>query len=101
MPPPAARVALVRASTNSLELCWVPSPTAQCYLLEIQKIEQTPPYNPPGSIITGFVANAKSTTPQKFPIGTNSPYHPTPILTPIEPRPKPIAIPAQIVGKFR
>uniref|UniRef100_A0A1B0CAT5 Fibronectin type-III domain-containing protein n=1 Tax=Lutzomyia longipalpis TaxID=7200 RepID=A0A1B0CAT5_LUTLO len=42
VPPPATRVALIRASTKSLEMCWGAVPTAQCYLLEIQKIDQAP-----------------------------------------------------------
>jgi host cell factor len=40
VPPAASRVQLVRASTNSLELCWTAIPTAQYYILEIQKIPQ-------------------------------------------------------------
>lgn len=42
VPPPAPRVALVRASTHSLELCWAATPTAQAYMLEVQKIENIP-----------------------------------------------------------
>lgn len=36
---------LVRASTNSLELCWAATPTASHYILEVQKIP-TPPSTP-------------------------------------------------------
>jgi host cell factor len=47
VPPAASRVQLVRASTNSLELCWTAIPTAQYYILEIQKIPQpTAPATP-------------------------------------------------------
>lgn len=46
VPAAAARVALVRASTNSLELCWTGTPTAQYYLLEVQKIESEAPPAP-------------------------------------------------------
>lgn len=42
----ASRVSLVRASTTSLEVCWSTTPTAQAYLLEVQKIEQPPPPQP-------------------------------------------------------
>ncbi|XP_055371993.1 host cell factor 2 isoform X2 [Condylostylus longicornis] len=43
VPPAAARVALVRASTDSLELYWTPTPFASAYILEIQKIDTPPP----------------------------------------------------------
>lgn len=46
MPPVAARVSLVRASTTTLEVCWTPTPTAQAYILEVQKIESMPPPQP-------------------------------------------------------
>lgn len=46
VPPTAARVSLVRASTTTLEVCWSPTPTAQAYLLEVQKIEQPPQTQP-------------------------------------------------------
>lgn len=39
----ASRVSLVRASTNTLEVCWVATPTAQAYVLEVQKIETATP----------------------------------------------------------
>lgn len=51
---PAApgRVQLVRASTHSLEVCWTPSPTAETYLLQIQKYEMPPtaPVSPASSV---------------------------------------------------
>lgn len=46
MPPTASRVSLVRASTTTLEVCWSATPTAQAYLLEVQKIEQPPQPHP-------------------------------------------------------
>lgn len=46
MPPTASRVYLVRASTTTLEVCWSATPTAQAYLLEVQKIEQPPQPQP-------------------------------------------------------
>lgn len=43
----------MRASTNSLELCWVNTPTAHYYLLECMKIEPGPlsPTTPTSSSI--------------------------------------------------
>lgn len=38
-PPSPGRVQLARASTNSLEVCWNQLPTADCYLLQIQKYD--------------------------------------------------------------
>lgn len=46
VPPIASRVSLVRASTTTLEVCWNPTPTAQAYILEVQKIEQPPQPTP-------------------------------------------------------
>lgn len=46
MPPTASRVSLIRASTTTLEVCWSTTPTAQAYLLEVQKIEQPPQPQP-------------------------------------------------------
>lgn len=46
VPPTASRVYLVRASTTTLEVCWSATPTAQAYLLEVQKIEQPPQPQP-------------------------------------------------------
>lgn len=43
VPPVSSRVSLVRASTNTLEICWVPTPTAVAYVLEVQKIDQPTP----------------------------------------------------------
>lgn len=52
MPPTASRVSLVRASTTTLEVCWSATPTAQAYLLEVQKIEQPPQPQPAPVTIT-------------------------------------------------
>lgn len=52
MPPTASRVSLVRASTTTLEVCWSSTPTAQAYLLEVQKIEQPPAPQPVPITIT-------------------------------------------------
>lgn len=54
VPPVASRVSLVRASTNNLEVCWVATPTAQAYLLEVQKIDSPPPVQPAVNTATTF-----------------------------------------------
>jgi len=41
-PTPPSRVQLVRAATNTLEICWGAVPTADCYLLQIQKYDIPP-----------------------------------------------------------
>ncbi|XP_078371198.1 host cell factor 2-like [Oculina patagonica] len=47
-PPAPTRVQLVRASTTTLEVCWGSVPTADAYLLQLQKYElpPTPPVTP-------------------------------------------------------
>lgn len=51
---------MVRASTNSLELCWTATPTAQYYLLEVQKIESEAP---PAPLIPISTPSLQSTPP--------------------------------------
>ncbi|XP_046552759.1 host cell factor 1-like [Haliotis rubra] len=41
-PPAPSRVQLVRASTNTLEVCWGSVPTADAYLLQLQKYDLPP-----------------------------------------------------------
>ncbi|XP_015109014.1 host cell factor isoform X2 [Diachasma alloeum] len=41
-PPAPSRVQLVRASTNSLEVSWTSTPSAQYYILQIQKYDMPP-----------------------------------------------------------
>ena len=41
-PSPPGRVQLVRASTHSLEVCWGGVPTADAYLLQVQKYDMPP-----------------------------------------------------------
>eukprot|EP00106_Octopus_bimaculoides_P009069 XP_014776511.1 PREDICTED: host cell factor 2-like [Octopus bimaculoides] len=41
-PPAPSRVQLVRASTNTLEVCWGAVPTADAYLLQLQKYDLPP-----------------------------------------------------------
>lgn len=38
-PPVPNRVQLIRASTSTLEICWVPVVTADAYLLQIQRLD--------------------------------------------------------------
>lgn len=41
-PPAPSRVQLVRASTNTLEVCWGAVPTADAYLLQLMKYDMPP-----------------------------------------------------------
>ena len=88
-PPSPGRVQLVRASTNSLEVCWGTVATAEAYLLQIQKYEVPPPGTPtseaakpatstpgtpstPGMPVRAATPGAvRQTTPQGTPRGTN------------------------------
>ena len=45
-PPAPTRVQLVRASTNTLEVCWGAVPTADAYLLQLQKYDMPPTPTP-------------------------------------------------------
>ncbi|XP_052780267.1 host cell factor 1-like isoform X2 [Mya arenaria] len=45
-PPAPSRVQLVRASTNALEVCWGSVPTADAYLLQLQKYDLVPAQTP-------------------------------------------------------
>lgn len=58
-PPAPSRVQLVRASTNTLEVCWGAVPTADAYLLQLQKYDM-----PPSPAMVPSTA-ATSTTPVK------------------------------------
>lgn len=60
---PAAptRVQLVRASTNTLEICWGAVPTADAYLLQLQKYDMATPATP----LPAVAAAASSVTPPK------------------------------------
>jgi len=50
-PPPPSRVQLVRASTNTLEVCWGAVPTADAYLLQLMKYDM-----PPATVISPSAA---------------------------------------------
>ncbi|XP_053674821.1 host cell factor [Anopheles nili] len=55
-PAAASRVQLVRASTQSLEVCWQAVPSASYYILEVQKIPLAPP--PPPAAASPAAQNA-------------------------------------------
>jgi host cell factor len=55
-PPAPSRVQLVRASTNTLEVCWGTVPTADAYLLQLMKYDM-----PPATVITPTAAAAQPT----------------------------------------
>ena len=80
-PPGPGRVQLVRASTNSLEVCWGAVPTAEAYLLQIQKYEVPPAgaaTNPePASPAPTSAAPATPTTPST-PVRAAKPTTPQP-----------------------
>ncbi|XP_053057859.1 host cell factor 1 isoform X6 [Acinonyx jubatus] len=67
-PPPPARVQLVRANTNSLEVSWGAVATADSYLLQLQKYD-----------IPATAATAASPTPNPVPsVPANPPKSPAP-----------------------
>lgn len=55
-PPAPSRVQLVRASTNTLEVCWGTVPTADAYLLQLMKYDM-----PPATVITPTAAATQPT----------------------------------------
>jgi len=91
-PPAPSRVQLVRASTTTLEVCWGSVPTADAYLLQLQKYElpptppvtpANPPFSPSGSASSlAMKTPVPGTTPPKVAVKatpTNSPsVTPTP-----------------------
>ena len=83
---PAApgRVQLVRASTHSLEVCWGSVPTADAYLLQVQKYDMpaaaptqpalaTPSPAPPGAVPSPQAAPVAVAPPQPLPPALTSP----------------------------
>uniref|UniRef100_A0A2P2I2D6 Host cell factor 2-like n=1 Tax=Hirondellea gigas TaxID=1518452 RepID=A0A2P2I2D6_9CRUS len=79
------RVQLVRACTTTLEVCWTSAPTAEAYILQIQKYELVP--STPVATVTSPTAAAAAaslltSTPNKAMIpavlGSASPVLPTP-----------------------
>ncbi|XP_069760349.1 host cell factor 1-like isoform X2 [Narcine bancroftii] len=79
-PPAPSRVQLVRASTNSLEVCWGAVPTADAYLLQLQKYD-IPPTTAATTMASPSLTN--TSVPQKIPC---SPVSPTPA-SPVTPQP--------------
>lgn len=76
-PPAPSRVQLVRASTNTLEVCWGAVPTADAYLLQLQKYDLppsqalTPTAVPQGNPLMKAVTTP--TTPQPTVVRTPTP----------------------------
>ena len=70
-PPAPTRVQLVRAATNTLEICWGAVPTADYYLLQIQKYDippnqqtqQSSTAHPPGIPLAKTPLAVPATTP--------------------------------------
>ncbi|XP_062914475.1 host cell factor 2-like isoform X2 [Mobula hypostoma] len=76
-PPAPSRVQLVRASTNSLEVCWGAVPTADAYLLQLQKYDM-PPSTTTTTMTSASLSNAS--LPQKIPCSPISPTLPSPVM---------------------
>ncbi|RWS07309.1 host cell factor 1-like protein [Dinothrombium tinctorium] len=92
-PPAPSRVQLVRAATNTLEVCWGSVPTADSYILQIQR------YDLPQSQ-TNQSGPLSSQHPPGIPLAktpTTSPVM-TPVVTP--PQTTPIASPTPKAGKI-
>ncbi|XP_007893488.1 host cell factor 1 isoform X2 [Callorhinchus milii] len=85
-PPAPSRVQLVRASTNSLEVCWGAVPTSDAYLLQLQKYDMLP-----STVTSSLTSPALSSpsVPHKTPCSTVAPT-PAPVAIPI-PSPQPVA----------
>ena len=68
-PPAPSRVQLVRASTNLLEVSWGAVPTAEAYLLQLQKYDLPPTTSAPGttaaspSVTTAAASSPAAGTP--------------------------------------
>ena len=75
-PPAPSRVQLVRASTNTLEVCWGTVPTADAYLLQLMKYDM-----PPATVITPSAAPATQPTPTRPAVAAPAPQR-APIVRP-------------------
>lgn len=64
-PPAPSRVQLVRASTNALEVCWGAVPTADAYLLQLQKYDLPPAQTPTPTAATTTNPLAKALPAQQ------------------------------------
>ncbi|XP_048463453.1 host cell factor 2-like isoform X4 [Rhincodon typus] len=77
-PPAPSRVQLVRASTNSLEVCWGAVPTADAYLLQLQKYDIPPSATTTTTTTMATPSLSNTTLPQKT---SCSPVSPTPAIS--------------------
>lgn len=68
-PPAPSRVQLVRASTNTLEVSWGSVPTAEAFILQLQKYDMPP--SPAAS--TAATPTPKSLVPATTPVSTMQP----------------------------
>ncbi|XP_011135746.2 host cell factor [Harpegnathos saltator] len=75
-PPAPSRVQLVRASTQTLEVSWTATPSAQYYILQIQK------YDMPPAATAGVFPPVSAPTPNVTPV-TAAPAVATPATVPI------------------
>ena len=76
-PPAPTRVQLVRASTNTLEVCWGAVPTADAYLLQLQKYDMPPtqaaaPAGVPATAATPTIKPAVASQPITSPQPTTT-----------------------------
>ncbi|XP_076338272.1 host cell factor 1-like isoform X7 [Tachypleus tridentatus] len=85
-PPPPSRVQLVRASTTTLEVCWGSVPTADAYLLQLQKYDM-PPVTSVSAAAVGQATTTQSAHPfsavSTTPSSQLSPSTPTTPTTPV------------------
>lgn len=72
-PPAPSRVQLVRASTHSLEVSWTATPSAQYYILQIQKYDMPP-------ATSAFPAAAPAPTPAPAPVAAPAAALPPPTI---------------------
>ncbi|XP_037976355.2 host cell factor 1 [Plutella xylostella] len=92
VPPPGGRVALVRAGTTSLELCWPPINTVTTYLLQIQKCGKVAPARfPSGGEPVPAAPPAAAPEPAPEPAPRPAPPAPT---TPQKLAPTPVKVTA-------
>ncbi|XP_022240163.1 host cell factor 1-like isoform X3 [Limulus polyphemus] len=89
-PPLPSRVQLVRASTTTLEVCWGSVPTADAYLLQLQKYDMPPVTSVSAASVSqasttqaAHPLSAMTTTPSSQPLP--SPSTPTTPTTPTTP----------------
>ncbi|CAH0385374.1 unnamed protein product [Bemisia tabaci] len=68
-PKSTGRVQLVRASTDSLEVCWQGVPTAESYILQIQKYEM-PPASQGASPAAPALPQSETPTTTQTPVST-------------------------------